>query len=823
MISKAYQASAIELKWQAHWDCEQSFRVHASERKKYYALEMLPYPSGQIHMGHVRNYTLGDVLARYKSRRGFNVLHPIGWDAFGLPAENAAIERKAHPKTWTLSNIGAMKNELRRLGFSYDWSREIATCDPSYFKHQQRIFLDFFSSGIAYRKESYVNWDPVDNTVLANEQVVDGRGWRSGALVEKKLLKQWFLKITDYAQALIDDLEPLNWPEHVKEMQRKWIGRSTGWEIDFDSSAGPIRIFTTKPHTLFGCTFLAIAPDHPIARKLSLNDSALAQFIAECLLGSTQEAEAELQQKRGYRLGVLATHPLTKQRVPVLVANYVHSHYGTGAVFGCPDQDTRDAELAIACDLLSIPQIEDDRMVNAGFLNGMDVESAIAAMNEHLGGVNWAEQKVCYRLNDWGVSRQRYWGCPIPIIYCDRCGMVPAQDLPVELPDLELDALSARVPGLANHPTWKHVACPLCHGPAERETDTLDTFFDSCWYFLRYISPQYENGPVEPSEGKYWMNVDQYIGGIEHAVLHLLYSRFFMKAMRTCGYSWIPSEPFQSLLTQGMVTHMSYKDEDGRWVDVADVEVRSGVPYQKSTGEKLLAVRVEKMSKSKRNVVPPSAIIAQYGADTARLFMLSDTPPEKDLEWSDAGVAGCHKFLEKLFHHVHRVADLTPLSQTNEALALKTHLTIAKVTEQIEHMHFNKAIALVRELHNTVIESGDSYTRTHEFALRAILHLLNPFVPHVTEELWQVMHGQPSTDLSQESWPEPDLALISAATWTLVVQVDGRVKAKIVLEASVSDEEIKIAALKAANMTQDQCTRVIYVPRRVINFCRENL
>ncbi|MBY0429905.1 MAG: leucine--tRNA ligase, partial [Rhodospirillales bacterium] len=651
-----YNVKETEARWQGEWESREVFRAQEDPaRPKYYVLEMFPYPSGRIHMGHVRNYTLGDVVARYKRAMGFNVLHPMGWDAFGLPAENAAIQNNVHPAKWTRENIAAMRDQLKSMGLSYDWSRELATCEPDYYQHEQRMFLDFLKAGLVYRKESWVNWDPVENTVLANEQVIDGRGWRSGALVEKRQLSQWFLKITQYADDLLDSLKTLErWPERVRIMQENWIGRSEGLRLFFPLKGREdrVEIFTTRPDTLFGAAFLAIAANHPLAGEMARDNPDLAEFIAECNRIGTSEAAIETAEKKGFDTGLKAVNPLLpSQKLPVYVANFVLMEYGTGAIFGCPAHDQRDLDFArrygLPVTVVVAPKgtdpasitigdeayAEDGVLVNSGFLNGKSVAEAKAAVADKLEAEGIGTRTINYRLRDWGVSRQRYWGCPIPVIHCEACGIVPVpeRDLPVLLPeDVSFDK-----PGnpLDHHPTWSQTSCPQCGKPARRETDTFDTFFESSWYFARFTSPQSPRG-IEREAADYWLSVDQYIGGIEHAVLHLLYSRFFTRALRDCGYLGV-KEPFAGLLTQGMICHETYRDQDGSWVFPTDVDkAEDGSLTHIRTGQPITVGRSEKMSKSKKNVVDPAHIIDTYGADTARLFMLSDSPPERDLDWT---------------------------------------------------------------------------------------------------------------------------------------------------------------------------------------------
>ncbi|MGH6802045.1 MAG: leucine--tRNA ligase, partial [Methyloceanibacter sp.] len=674
MAAERYDAPKRERHWQAAWERRGIFRASENDpRPKYYVLEMFPYPSGRIHMGHVRNYTMGDVVARYMRAKGHNVLHPMGWDAFGLPAENAAIERGVHPAKWTYDNIAVMRGQLKSMGLSLDWTRELATCDLDYYHQQQRLFLDMLKAGLVDRKTRKVNWDPVDRTVLANEQVIDGRGWRSGALIEQREQPEWVFKITDYAEDLLGALDRLErWPEKVRLMQANWIGRSEGLLIRFAIAQGTapkghdlIEVFTTRPDTLFGASFLAVAPGHPLAKAVAENDAHAAAFVAECQRHGTTAAELETQEKKGFDTGLRVRHPVIEgAELPVYIANFIVMEYGTGAIFGCPAHDQRDLEFARARGLPVIPVVlppgadpasftigeeaytGDGAMINSGFLDGLAVEDAKKAIAEHLikkkiKGKPGAERQTQYRLRDWGISRQRYWGCPIPMIHCAVCGIVPVpeKDLPVRLPD----DVSFDRPGnpLDHHPTWKHVTCPTCGGKAVRETDTMDTFVDSSWYFARFCSPK-SSEPTDTNAVGYWLPVDQYIGGVEHAILHLLYARFFTRAMHRCGHVAI-DEPFRGLFTQGMVTHETYKDPHGRWVLPEEVSRKDGKAVHAETGEPILIGAVESMSKSKKNVVDPDDIIAAYGADTARWFMLSDTPPERDIEWTSSGVEGAHR------------------------------------------------------------------------------------------------------------------------------------------------------------------------------------
>ena len=858
-----YNVQETEAKWQAAWTERGTFvaREDAS-RPKYYVLEMFPYPSGRIHMGHVRNYALGDVVARYKRARGFNVLHPMGWAAFGLPAENAAIENKVHPAAWTRDNIAAMRRQLKRMGLSYDWGRELSTCEPEYYRHEQKMFLDFLKHDLVYRKESWVNWDPVENTVLANEQVIEGRGWRSGAPVEKRLLSQWFLRITAFSDDLLDALKTLErWPERVRLMQENWIGRSEGARVFF-SIAGPpggkIEVFTTRPDTLFGASFLAISPHHPLAQAEAKKDATLAAFVAECNRIGTSEAAVETAEKRGYRTGLEVEHPfIAGHRLPVYVANFVLMEYGTGAIFGCPAHDQRDLDFARKYELSVIPvvvpravagtagepdfvaalerapeaYVEDGVAVNSGFLNGLDVTAAKRAAIAKLKETGAGAGTVQYRLRDWGVSRQRYWGCPIPIIHCAHCGVVPVpeKDLPVRLPDdVAFDA-----PGnpLHRHPTWKNVACPTCGRPARRETDTFDTFFESSWYFARFCSPQSVDKPFERAAVDYWLPVDQYIGGIEHAVLHLLYSRFFTRAMSACGYLDL-KEPFAGLLTQGMVCHETYRAADGKWLFPSEIERRpDGTAVHAGTGRPIALGRSEKMSKSRKNVVDPEAILDAYGADTARLFMLSDSPPERDLEWTEAGVEGAWRYLNRLWRMVDepRVAPAPvgapapgDMGPDAERLHRLVHKTVAAVSRDLDIFHFNKAVARIRELTNALedlppAEPGAPWVARE--ALDAAARLIGPMMPHLAEEMWRRLGHD--TLLADAPWPEADARLLVEETIAVAVQVNGKLRGTIELPKDCTQDVAEKAALALDTVAKviagKPVRKVIVVTNRIVN------
>jgi leucyl-tRNA synthetase len=848
-----YNVKETEAKWQSVWEDSQCFQVtEEAGRPKYYVLEMFPYPSGRIHMGHVRNYTLGDVVARYKRALGFNVLHPMGWDAFGLPAENAAIANNVHPAIWTHENIATMRTQLKSMGLSYDWSREFATCDETYYHHEQKMFLDFLDAGLVYRNESWVNWDPQENTVLANEQVIDGKGWRSGADVEKRLLSQWFLKITDFAETLLEGLEPLDrWPDRVRLMQKKWLGRSEGATIFFqvEDRDQTLEVYTTRPDTIFGASFCALAPNHPLSMELAETDPSIQAFIAECGRAGTSEAAIETAEKSGIDTGVRVRHPFDEGiTLPVYVANFVLMEYGTGAIFGCPAHDQRDLDFARKYGLDVIPVvapkdtdpgsftikdeafINDGVLINSDFMNGLGVEDAKKAVIGKLEQAGAGKPAVKYRLRDWGVSRQRYWGCPIPIIHCGQCGIVPVpeDDLPIVLPD----DVNLEEPGnpLEHHPTWKDVDCPSCAKPARRETDTFDTFFESSWYFARFCSPKADTA-FNREAAEYWLPVDQYIGGIEHAVLHLLYSRFFTRAMEKCGYLGI-QEPFEGLLTQGMVCHETYQDCDGNWLFPEDAE------KARDSGGTVTVGRSEKMSKSRKNVVDPEAIIDSYGADTARLFMLSDSPPDRDLDWTDSGVDGAWRYANRLWRMVNDPDPKKPFSKTGAArpdieavekefpgltfAEKEIHKTISNVTKDLDRFHFNKAVARIREMTNTLENlAGDDNSATwiRRFGLESIVCLIGPMMPHLGEELWHSLGHR--TLLADTPWPEADPKMLVEESVTIGVQVNGKLRGAVDLPKDCDDETAKEAALALENVQAAigpvAIRKVIVVPNRIIN------
>ncbi len=851
-MSARYNFKESESKWQARWDEAGSFKVSEDHsRPKYYVLEMFPYPSGRIHMGHVRNYTMGDVVARYKNARGFNVLHPMGWDAFGLPAENAAMEKGVHPASWTFENIAVMRDQLKGMGLSIDWSREIATCHPGYYRHQQELFIKFMAQDLVYRKEAWVNWDPVDQTVLANEQVIDGRGWRSGAEVEKRKLSQWFFRITAYSDELLAALEGLErWPEKVRLMQQKWIGRSEGARVYFPIAGQDekIEVFTTRPDTLFGASFCALSPNHPLAGRLAEADPAAAAFIAECNKMGTSEEAIATAEKKGFDTGLKVRHPLDDQwELPLYIANFVLMEYGTGAIFGCPAHDQRDLDFARKYDLPVTPvvlppdaeatsfAVADEAYVGPGtainsrFLDGLEVDAAKRAVIDRLAELNAGEGTIQFRLRDWGASRQRYWGCPIPVIHCEKCGAVPVplEDLPVTLPeDVTFDK-----PGnpLFHHPTWKKVCCPICQGPAERDTDTMDTFVDSSWYFARYCSPRAEI-PLDREAADYWLPVDQYIGGIEHAVLHLLYSRFFMRALRKCGYLDL-DEPFAGLFTQGMICHETYRNVEGRWLSPNEVSHDADGAWVDGDGRAVTVGRSEKMSKSKKNTIDPAQIIQTYGADTARWFMLSDSPPDRDMDWTESGVEGAYRFLQRLWRLVQESAEDLPaagtaapgqMSDGAKALRQAGHKTVHAFTKDVENFRFNRAVARIYELSNSLAAfspAGPEDAWAKRETLEFLVKLIAPMTPHLAEELWgQLGHGSLLVD---QPWPTPDPALIIDEVVTVAVQVNGKKRAVLELPRDLPDAEVEAAALAEAAIQRSldgkAARKVIVVKNRIVN------
>lgn len=857
MSADKYNPQAVEAKWQEIWEREGIFRVREEAgREKYYLLVMFPYPSGRIHMGHVRNYAIGDVMARYQRMRGKNVLHPMGWDAFGMPAENAAIQKRVHPKAWTLQNIETMRGELKSMGLSYDWTRELATCDPTYAHWEQALFLKLYEKGLVYRKMSMVNWDPVDQTVLANEQVIDGRGWRSGAMVERRELPQWFLRITDYAEELLGDLEILTgWPETVRAMQTNWIGRSQGVEFSFQlkGRGDVLPVYTTRPDTVMGVTFCSIAADHPLAAERAKGDEALAGFLRECRSLGTSEEAIERMEKRGYDTGVRAIHPFTGAEVPVYVANFVLMNYGTGAIMAVPAHDQRDFEFARRYGIgvkpviqpVGQPTLDGEAMTeawtgpgvlfNSGRFDGLDNETAKGKIAAAFEAEGIGRRTVTWRLRDWGISRQRYWGNPIPMIHCEKCGIVPVpvEALPVPLPD-DVDFTGSGNP-LERHSGWKQAACPTCGGGAQRETDTMDTFMESSWYFLRYCCSDLKDAPLDRKRVDYWMPVDHYVGGIEHAVLHLLYARFFHKALRDVGEVSC-KEPFSRLLTQGMVRKDTHRCPTHGWRYPTEV-IQRGAELLCAECEAVIQVgRNEKMSKSKHNVVDPNDLIAGYGADTARLFMLFAAPPEQDLEWNDSGVNGAWRFLNRVWRMVLEVlerapgavaAKSMPAGEAEKGLYRKSHATIAKVTEDLERLQFNTGIAAVMELVNewgTYLGSSEGPLSGEGAAVarqvgETVVRLLGPYVPHMTEELWHEMGGEGYLSLS--SWPTVDGAALVLEEITLVVQVNGKLRGRLTFPASMSQGEMEGLALAdgavAGHLAGKVVRKVIWVPGRLMN------
>ncbi|MEP0943946.1 MAG: leucine--tRNA ligase [Rhizobiaceae bacterium] len=861
MASERYNARSVEQKWQQRWDEDNIFQTSTlpdSDKETYYVLEMFPYPSGRIHMGHVRNYAMGDVIARYKRAKGFEVLHPMGWDAFGMPAENAAMQNKTHPKGWTYHNIASMRTQLKSMGLSLDWSREFATCDPDYYAQQQKLFLDFLAADLVYRKNAKVNWDPVDMTVLANEQVIDGRGWRSGAEVEQRELTQWFFKISDFSEDLLDSLDGLDqWPAKVKLMQANWIGKSTGARVRFaltensKTSASEIEVFTTRPDTMYGAGFMALAAEHPLSLELAQTDSELSAFMDECRKIGTSVAAIETAEKMGFNTGLTVAHPFIEGRVlPVYVANFVLMGYGTGAIFGCAAHDQRDLDFARKYDLDVIPVIADASspdqaievgdtaylgdgvMVNSGFLDGLAKDDAIeAAINklqeQSLDNSPQGVGEINYKLRDWGVSRQRYWGCPIPVVHCDDCGVVPEKEenLPIALPeDVTFDT-----PGnpLDRHPTWRDVPCPSCGKPAKRETDTMDTFVDSSWYFARFTDPK-SSTPTNVSAANRWLPVDQYIGGIEHAILHLLYSRFFARAMSITGHMDI-QEPFKGLFTQGMVVHETYKSKEGDWLQPSEIDIiddgSNRSARHSATGDPVVIGGIEKMSKSKRNTVDPDDIISSFGADTARWFVLSDSPPDRDVIWTEAGVEGAHRFVQRIWRLVNSVASRDNQSGNDDAdlkLRKAAHKTLARVDEMIPGLRYNSAVAQIYTLVSELEQSAKSQsvsTKVLTDAMGMTIQMIAPMMPHLAEECWTVI-GRAGM-VSATAWPELDPEMLVESAITLPVQINGKKRGEISVPVDLDKQGVEEAVLSEhfvqSALSGKEPRKVVVVPGRIVN------
>jgi leucyl-tRNA synthetase len=851
-MSEKYNSKVIEKKWQSHWSDQKLFESKIIEgKKKYYILEMFPYPSGKIHMGHVRNYTLGDVIARYKRAQGFNVMHPMGWDAFGLPAENAAIENQTSPKTWTYENIDTMKSQLKQMGLSIDWSREVATCDKLYYQNQQKLFLKFYRKNLIYKKESLVNWDPAENTVLANEQVIDGKGWRSGAEVEQKKLSQWFFKITDYADNLLNALEKMSgWPDKVKTMQRNWIGKSFGCEIEFEVSAElkefngeKLKIFTTRPDTIFGATFFALSPFHPFVDDLIKTSKSLDKQVSEMRSQKISEESIARNEKVGIQTELFIKHPFIENKLlPVYIANFILMDYGSGAIYGCPAHDQRDLDFANKYSLEVIQVINpsdnskfdkenaytgNGKLMNSQFLNGLSIEDAKKEIVERVEKLNLGKKTTNYRLRDWGVSRQRYWGCPIPIMYREdgKVVEVPENELPLKLPD----DIDLSIPGnpLDNHPTWKHTKCPETGMKAIRETDTLDTFVDSAWYFLRFCSPLESKEPFNIDEVNYWMPVDQYVGGVEHAILHLLYSRFFTKALDIEGID----EPFKSLFTQGMVCHNTFQNESKAWVYPNDVEKKNSNYFQISTGEQVVMGEIESMSKSKKNVIDPESIIDTYGADSARWFMLSDSPPEKDINWTDSGIHGAWKICQKIWTIVkknqqfleEKAESNVPNYEGKNLVFMKTiHQNLHAITQSIEKFQMNVSIARVFEIVNAISKfeiNNEKDGIAVKEALLILIRVIEPMVPHLAEECWSLI-GKGSS-IANEPWPKVDAKYLENKEVTIVIQINGKRRGEVVVSKDASEIEVKKEMQNIKNisdaLSEKNILKSIYVPNKILN------
>ncbi|MDR0632360.1 MAG: leucine--tRNA ligase [Holosporaceae bacterium] len=849
-----YNFSAVERKWQDFWLKNESFRADCSpSKKKYYVLEMFMYPSGKVHIGHVRNYTIGDIIARFKRLRGFSVLHPTGWDAFGLPAENAALKQGGHPRDWTYKNIDIMKRQMLSLGFSYDWRREFATCDEKYYGFQQKIFLALHKKGLIYRKKSEINWDPVDNCVLANEQVIGGCGWRSGAPVERRMLSQWFLKITDFVDELLAEIDNLKgWPEKVRIMQQNWIGKSEGCSIKFRTNAGnnsDIVVFSTRPETIFGATFLAISPDHPLAIELSKTNDKIKAFIEEFKRGSVAQEFLDKQEKSGVDTGILADHPFTDRKLPVYVANFVLMNYGTGAVFATPAHDKRDYDFAVKYGLqieqvvaspegcVELPYLDDGILINSDFLNGLSIAEGKKAVIQKLCDIGAGKREVFFKLMDWGISRQRYWGCPIPMVHCEKCGVVPLkeEDLPVILPH-DVSFSEAGNP-LDRHKTWKHTRCPHCGGEAIRETDTLDTFFDSSWYFLRFcMNDSDDENLLKKDDVAHWMRVDQYIGGVEHAILHLLYARFFSKALTECGFINV-REPFENLFTQGMVCCMTYRKENGDWLFPEEVQKNANGEYEViATGERAIVGNFEKMSKSKKNTVDPDEIVKNYGADALRLFVVSDTPPDRDFPWSDEGLEGCWRFINRVWRlFIYAKSQgigseecsgdpvLENLDSDIQKLYKDFHRTIKNVTDSLEERTMNKAVAYIRDCVNAVylyLEKMVDNKPVFSIIIRDLIKLMDPIAPHICEEAWNMLGFNGL--VSDNSWPDYKEEYLEISTIDLPIQVNGRLRGTVSIAVDESEDVIferalQIPAVKNA-ISSKPLKKRIFIKGKIINF-----
>ena len=833
-----YNFNSVEKKWQNLFEKNKIFETKKGKSKKFYCLEMFPYPSGNIHMGHVRNYTLGDVIANYKRLNNFNVLHPMGWDAFGLPAENAAIQNNLHPKDWTLKNISTMKSQLRRLGLSIDWKRELSTCDKNYYKHQQIIFSYFFKKGLIYKKESYVNWDPIDNTVLANEQVIDGKGWRSGATIQKKKLSQWFLNITKYSDQLLNSLNNLQgWPEKVKLMQKNWIGKSEGCEIDFVSDFKDLKItiFTTRPDTIFGASFIAIAPDHPFTDYFK-EDKNFKSFKELALKNSGTESSISKNEKLGFKTPFSAIHPFLNKKIPIFVANFILMDYGTGAIFGCPAHDQRDLEFAIKYNLEILPVVTpnksksisikneayvgDGYIINSSFINDEKNEDAKKIIINKLKEKKIGISKTIYRLKDWGISRQRYWGCPIPIMYREdgKIILVPEKDLPVALPD-DVDFKKSGNP-LENHPTWKYTKCPETGMKAIRETDTLDTFVDSSWYFLRFCSPQENTKPFNIDETNYWMPVDQYIGGVEHAILHLLYSRFFTLALKD-EYKLKFLEPFENLFTQGMVCHPTFKNKSGKWIFPKDVVKKNNSFF--SNNEEVLKGDSQAMSKSKKNIVDPDDIIKIYGSDAVRWFILSDSPPDRDIQWSDNGIQGAFKYIQKIWRTYEKLKLYKKEKEKNNNNLIKSsNILIKDITDCIEKFHINVAVAKLYIFLNNINEEIEKQSLNKEDIINAYkkyLIIISAFIPYIANECWERVTG--NQDLTSQEWPKIDGSFLNKDNFDIVIQVNGKKRAIINANNNESEENIFSKSLAIKNiqviLNKKTIAKKIFIKNKLLN------